>query len=136
MSKTINPDKMSKFDRQYLEDRGIDPDEYASKWQLGEDGQLTARVESEDEEPPAVENQADEQPESEGPVADAENAAPEPESEGEGESEGEDVPYTEWTDEELATEVKSRGLKGSKVRETLIERLEASDAEANDEDDA
>lgn len=55
MSKVVNPDKMSRFDRQYLADRGIDPDEYAEQHVLDESGRVVARdepVEAEEEEVP------------------------------------------------------------------------------------
>lgn len=49
MSKVVNPDRMSKFDRQYLQDRGIDPDEYAEKFTFV-DGQVVPRDEVEADE--------------------------------------------------------------------------------------
>lgn len=43
MSRIVDPENMSKFDRQYLSDRNIDPDEYAERFQLTEDDVVVPR---------------------------------------------------------------------------------------------
>lgn len=48
MSKQINPEKMSKFDRQYLSDRGFDPDEWAAR-QLATDADEPDEIEDDSE---------------------------------------------------------------------------------------
>lgn len=49
MSRTVDPENMSKFDRQYLQDRNIDPDEYAQKFVLDEDDVVVPRLEDDEE---------------------------------------------------------------------------------------
>lgn len=49
-------------------------------------------------------------------------AAPAPE-----EDEEEDVPYSEWTNDELRAELQSRGLELDGKKTALIERLEKDD---------
>lgn len=96
MSKTIMPSKtLSDFDRQYLSDRGLNPDDYI--------------------------------------LADEEEA-PDEDGETEDDGDGEDVPYTDWTKDELEIELQSRGLKKSGDKAELIARLEEHDATIADGD--
>ena len=79
MSKTVDPKNMSKFDRRYLQDRGIDPDEYAARFVL-------------------VDEDEDELETADGQEAGRLNQ----------DDEVEDVPYSEWTVAELQAEVDNR----------------------------
>jgi hypothetical protein len=124
VSKTINPNKMSKFDRQYLVDRGIDPDEYAEKYELNDYGELVPR---EDGPSDGELNQADV-------------------------DEPEDESYSTWDAKELQAEIAKRnegrdeenqiapegtGKDGRLRKADLVAALEADDeanADGDDED--
>lgn len=111
MSKTIMPSKtLSKFDRQYLIDRGQNPDDFI--------------LPAEEETPPTPPATAPEQPE---------NPVSEDEAETEDEDE-EDIPYSEWTVDELEIELQNRSLKKSGNKDELIARLEEHDATLADGD--
>lgn len=107
MSRIVDPENMSSFDRQYLQDRNIDPDEYAERFVLDEDEEtVVPRLESVEED------------------------------EAEVESTGEDVPYSQWKLAELKQELKNRNLSyAGKDPAVLIARLEESDAEAAEDAD-
>lgn len=112
MSKTIVPStELSDFDRQYLRDRGLNPDDYILE---ADEEETTPRT------PPVTETP--EQPET-------------PDGEGEGETEDEeDIPYSEWTVDELEIELGNRSLKKSGNKDELIARLEEHDATLADGD--
>jgi hypothetical protein len=142
MSKQINPEKLSKFDRQYLRDRGIDPDEYVARMtatdepdeveddtvEEGEailsDGTNVARagrLPRDNAEPVTPTDEDD-------PVAaqggDAAEAAEDDEEDGD----EEDVPYSEWSNDELRKELRDRDLSTEGKKADLIARLEEHDA--------
>lgn len=115
MSRQIDPDNLSDEDRKYLEDRAIDPDQYAEQHRL-RSGEV-----KEGEEPGRL-GQAG------GPEAD--------------EGDGEDVPYSEWTIAELRTEVENREIHpelNRKLRKgeliALLETADQSDAPRGTTDD-
>lgn len=108
MSKTIDPENMSKFDREYLISRNIDPDEYAERYRLTEDDEIEDAEVEEGQEP--------------GRTGQAGGAEADDE-------EGEDVPYSEWSMDELRIELRNRELDDSgRKKAELIARLEADDA--------
>lgn len=109
MSKTIVPSKtLSKFDRQYLVARGKNPDDYIL-------------ADEEEETPPTPPVTPPEQPET-------------PDDEDDETEDEEDIPYSEWTVDELEIELQDRGLKKSGNKDELIARLEEHDATRADGD--
>lgn len=115
MSLHIKPkSELSDFEKQYLTDRLIDWREFITD-------EPTEQDESEQDEEPAddADTEADEVDETESTEEDAE-----------------DVPYSEWENDELREELKRRNLKQSGKKDELIARLEANDAESDDEVDA
>lgn len=140
MSKIVNPAKMTRFDRRYLADRGIDPDEYAEKYRLV-DGQLVAR----DEGPSDAElNETDEDVVSEGGLPEppdeiTEDMAGDQATTDDEDEDAEDDGYSTWGNEDLREELRRRELTVNGKKRELIARLEADDAEresSDDEDDS
>lgn len=124
MSKVVDPENMSKFDRRYLQDRGIDPDEYAARFRLVEEPD----DDEEDDGPVLVEQpQEGQEP---GRLNQAEDT---------------DIPpYEEWNVKALRNEIKNRNEtrdEDSKIepassnKPDLIAALEADDELDNDSDD-
>lgn len=123
MSKTVDPKNMTKFDRQYLKDRGIDPDEYAARFALTDDDEAEEVEPAEGQEPGRL-NQ------------DPDAAAPD---------------YADWDVADLKREITQRnetrdedgkivpegtGTDGRLRKSDLVAALEADDAlDADDSDD-
>lgn len=149
MSKTINPDKMSKFDRQYLADRGIDPDNYEANFTLDDYGNVVPREEEEAED--AVRNQA--APDAFGlqPLANPDESDEEDEdppggsrnSSASEDTDGDSEDYSTWDGKRLQAEIASRnegrdedsqivpegtGKEGRLRKSDLVSALHADDA--------